>query len=87
MRSSHHGLPRYSSSHSSDVFQSSWTSWSSKIIALDTVDRSQRIVGSVHESQYRCVYSSKSATSSHGGSVGSRRLWMKSRVPGVTSSA
>ena len=52
---------------SRDVFQSSWTSWSSKIIAVGTVDSSQRTAGSVHESWYRRQYSSKSATSSPGG--------------------
>ena len=32
------------------MFQSSCTSWSSKIIALETVESSQRIAGSDHES-------------------------------------
>jgi hypothetical protein len=32
------------------VFQSSCTSWSSKIIAVETVDSSQRITGSPHAS-------------------------------------
>ena len=50
MRSFHHGFWRYSSTQSFDVFQSSCTSWSSKIIALETVDSSQRTVSSVHES-------------------------------------
>jgi hypothetical protein len=50
MRSSHHGLARISSTHACDVFQSSCTSWSSKIIALETVDSSQRITGSPHDS-------------------------------------
>ena len=35
MRSSHQPLPRMSSTHDFDVFQSSWMSWSSKIIAED----------------------------------------------------
>ena len=34
----------------SDVFQSSWTSWSSNIIAEPTVDISQRIDGSPQDS-------------------------------------
>ena len=33
------------------MFQSSWTSWSSKIIADDTVDSSQRIGRSVQDSR------------------------------------
>ena len=40
------------------MFQSSCTSWSSKIIAVDTVDRSQRITGSDQLSWYSRVYSS-----------------------------
>jgi hypothetical protein len=32
------------------MFQSSMISWSSKIIALGTVESSQRMSGSVHES-------------------------------------
>jgi hypothetical protein len=48
IRSSHHPLARISSTQSRDVFQSSWTSWSSKTIAEETVDRSQRIGGSDH---------------------------------------
>jgi hypothetical protein len=44
-------LARISSSHAIDVFQSSWTSWSSKIIATPTVDSSHRITGSPHDSQ------------------------------------
>ena len=43
IRSSHHGFARISSSHAIDVFQSSCTSWSSKIIATPTVENSQRI--------------------------------------------
>jgi hypothetical protein len=35
---------------SMEVFQSSWTSWSSKIIAEDTVDSSQRMYGSPQDS-------------------------------------
>src|SRR3712207_9431178 len=66
---------------------SSCTSWSSKIMAEGTVERSHLIVGSFQESQYRRVYSSKSATSRPGGFVGSRRELMNSRVPGETSSA
>jgi hypothetical protein len=50
-RSFHQCFRRCSRTHSVDVFQSSCTSWSSKIIALETVDRSQRIVGSDHESR------------------------------------
>ena len=42
----HHFFERISSSQAWEMFQSSWTSWSSKIIAVETVERSQRIVGS-----------------------------------------
>ena len=87
MRSSHQPLARISVTHSIDVFQSSWTSWSSKIIALGTVESSQRMYGSPHDSRYRRVYSSKSATVSPGGTSGSRRERMNSRTPGETSSA
>ena len=51
MCSSHQSVARISSSHASDVFQSSCTSWSSNIIALDTVESSQRITGSPHDSR------------------------------------
>jgi hypothetical protein len=43
---SHHAFSRISSSHAIEVFQSSWMSWSSKIIAEGTVDSSQRIASS-----------------------------------------
>ena len=62
MRSSHHGSARISRTQASEMFQSSWTSWSSKIIVLGTVASSQRMSGSLHDSRYRRVYSSKSAT-------------------------
>jgi hypothetical protein len=76
----HQGFARASSSQDSEMFQSSWTSWSSKIMAEGTVERSHLIVGSFQESQYRRVYSSKSATSSPGGLLVSRRERIKSRV-------
>jgi hypothetical protein len=44
------------------MFQSSCTSWSSKIIALGITDSSQRTEGSVQASRYRAQYSAKSAT-------------------------
>ena len=72
MRSSHQPVPRMSSTHVFDVFQSSCTSWSSKIIADGTVESSQRMCGSDHDSRYRRVYSSKFATVSPGGTSGSR---------------
>ena len=78
IRRSHQPVPRISRTQTSDVFQSSWTSWSSKIIAEGTVESSQRIVGSPHDSRYRRVYSSKSATVSPGGTSGSRRERMNS---------
>jgi hypothetical protein len=87
IRSSHHGSARISWTQAAEVFQSSWTSWSSKIIALGTVDSSQRSTGSPHDSQYRRVYSSKSATSWPGGWPVSRRELMNARTPGEVSSA
>ena len=56
-----------SSTHDSDVFQSSIMSWSSKIIALGTTDSTHRSTSGCHDSWYSHVYSSKSATSSSGG--------------------
>ena len=71
------------------MFQSSITSWSSKIIALGTVEISHRMAGSRHESQYSRAYSSKSATSSVGQPLRScgGRPSMNSRTPGEISSA
>ena len=48
------------------MFQSSCTSWSSKIIADGSTDSSQRTSGSLQVSRYRALYSSKSATSRAG---------------------
>ena len=87
IRSSHHPWPRISRTHSSDVFQSSWMSWSSKIIAVGTVLSSQRTLGSDHESSYRRQYSWKSATCSPGGTLVSRRCAIHFAVRGGTSSA
>ena len=44
-------LSRISSTQSQEMFQSSWTSWSSKIIAVGTVESSQRMSGSDHDSR------------------------------------
>ena len=63
IRSGHQGLAAYSRRHAAEVFQSSCTSWSSKIIAVGTTESSQRTDGSVHASQYRKQYSAKFATS------------------------
>ena len=87
MRSSHQPFARMSSTHVRDVFQSSCTSWSSKIIAEGTVESSQRMCGSDHASRYRRVYSSKLATVSPGGTSTSRVARMYSRTSGETSSA
>jgi hypothetical protein len=51
MRRSHQPVPRIVRTQSRDVFQSSWTSWSSKIIAVGTVENIQRIVGSLQASR------------------------------------
>ena len=64
MRRCHQSWRRISATHSTDVFQSSSTSWSSKIIARGTVESSQRIAGSLHASRYSRMYSSKSAIDS-----------------------
>jgi hypothetical protein len=87
MRSSHQPRERMSRTQSCEVFQSSWTSWSSKTMADGTVESSQRMWGCDHDSRYRRVYSSKSATVSPGGTSGSRRERMNSRTSGDTSSA
>ncbi len=76
-----------SSIHDSEVFQSSWTSWSSKIIALGIVECSQRIAGCIQASRYSQVYSSKSAASPTGSASGARRERTNSSVCGETSSA
>src|SRR5919202_431209 len=86
IRSSHQPWERMSRTQSVDVFQSSWTSWSSKIIAVGSVESSQRTAGSDHESRYRRQYSSKSATWSPGGTAGSRRDAMNCAVAGGSSS-
>ena len=46
MRSSHQSFARISRSHVPDVFQSSCTSWSSKIIAVGRTASSRRSAGS-----------------------------------------
>jgi hypothetical protein len=48
---------------------------------------SQRASGGVHASWYRCVYSSKSATSAPGGSSSDRLLASHFFVASVVSSA
>ncbi len=48
MRSCHHEVASISWRHDQLVFQSSRTSWSSKIIALGSVDSSHRLAGSLH---------------------------------------
>ena len=87
MRSSHHPVARLSTTQVFDVFQSSCTSWSSKTIALGTVESSHRMCGSDHDSRYSRVYSSKLAIVSPGGTSVSRVARMYSRSSGGTSSA
>ena len=87
IRSSHHGWVRMCSTQAAEVFQSSLMSWSSKIIAVGTVDSSQRSTGSPQASQYSRVYSSKSATSRPGGRPTSRRERMKACTFSEVSSA
>ena len=50
MRSSHHGVVRIWRTQVSDMFQSSLTSWSSKIIVVGTVERSHLVTGSLQAS-------------------------------------
>ena len=50
MRSRHQGVARMSASQAALVFQSSMTSWSSKIMQLGTVESSQRTSGSSQDS-------------------------------------
>ena len=70
-----------------EMFQSSRTSWSSKIIEVGIVDNSHRTSASVHDSEYSQVYSSKSATCSRAPAVTSRRRRMRSWVAADVSSA
>ncbi len=87
IRSSHHGWRRMCSTQAAEVFQSSLMSWSSKIMAVGTVDSSQASTGSPQASQYSRVYSSKSATSRWGGRLTSRRERMKACTFSEVSSA
>jgi hypothetical protein len=63
MRSRHQGWAVTHARHADDVFQSSRTSWSSKIIAVGTVDISHRISALDQLSRYSRAYSVKSAAS------------------------
>ena len=87
MRSSHQPLARIISTQSREVFQSSMTSWSSKIIAVGTVDSSQRTAESVHASKYRRQYSSKFAICRPAGRRSRGAAPIHSRVAGGISSA
>lgn len=88
MRSSHQSVERMSSIQAREMFQSSMTSWSSKIIIEGSEASSQRSSsGWPQASRYSRVYSSKSATSSPGGREVSRRARMKARVRGEALSA
>ncbi len=90
MRLPHHGLAVKSRRQAPEMFQSSWTSWSSKIIAVGTTEKSQRTAGSLQASRYRAQYSAKSATSPGGAVVsGLAARWsaMNRRVAGPGSSA
>ena len=49
-RPCHHDVVSIDSFHVCEVFQSSRMSWSSKIIAVGTVESSQRLAGSDHAS-------------------------------------
>ena len=60
IRSCHQTVACISRRQASEVFQSSRTSWSSKIIEVGSVDSSHRTSGSVQDSSYSQVYSSKS---------------------------
>ena len=83
-RSSHQPFARICWTHVRDVFQSSCTSWSSKIIAVGTVDSSQRTPGSPHGHAVQRGSTPRSRDScSPGGTDGSRRPRMNRRVSRV----
>ena len=73
MRSSHQPVARISVDPVRDVFQSSCTSWSSKIIATARWRAASGCAARDHDSRYSRVYSSKSATVSPGGTSGRAR--------------
>ena len=89
IRSSHQPVARMSSTQVRDVFQSSWTSWSSKTIAVGTVESSQRMCGSDHDVAVEPACTPRSRRSvSPGGTVGVAALRGSARrPPGATSSA
>ena len=51
IRSCHQSVARISAIQESEMFQSSWTSWSSKIIVEGTVESSHRMSGSDQDSR------------------------------------
>src|SRR5579863_2238619 len=69
MRLPHQGSAVTRRRQSAEVFQSSCTSWSSKIIAVGMTENSQRTSGSLQASRYRAQYSSKSAISPSGAAL------------------
>ena len=88
IRSCHHEVCCIRRRQTAEVFQSSWMSWSSKIIAVGTVRSSQRTSGSLQDSPYSSAYSAKSATWQSGrlrDVAGARRI--TSWVIGEVSSA
>jgi hypothetical protein len=64
IRPGHHGRRSIRARQAAEVFQSSTTSWSSKIITDGTVDSSQRTSGSAQLSWYSRAYPAKSAAPS-----------------------
>jgi hypothetical protein len=51
IRAAHQSVACMVRRHSAEVFQSSWTSWSSNTIAVGSVDSTQRMSGSLHASR------------------------------------
>src|SRR5579864_1596825 len=84
MRAPHQGSAVTSRRQAAEVFQSSCTSWSSKIIAVGMTEKSQRTSGSLQASRYRAQYSSKSAISSSGAALADGALAGGALVDGAT---
>jgi hypothetical protein len=88
IRSSHQPSGAMSVTQVFDVFQSSWTSWSSKIIELGHRREQPAHVGLAPRLPVQArVLLEVRDRSSPGGTSGSRRERMNSRTPGETSSA
>ena len=86
IRSSHQPLARIACTQSRDVFQSSWTSWSSKIIAVGSVDSSPHArVAPRHAVRVAVLLEVRELLAGRHRRVAPRRIHV--RVAGSTSSA